>query len=194
MMTPGELHYLKKYGSSDEVREIVSVVCYENGDAVLSLFEKKSACWNQSFQVNAAIGRDGLGKQREGDMKTPIGDFGIITAFGIKDNPGTSLPYLLVDDTLFCCDEEGAEYNRFVHHPCSGEHICEYLPQYNYGLFLDYNKDGVYPLGSAIFIHVLADKNFTAGCVAIPEPEMKELLRRLSPGARVVISLCVRQG
>jgi len=183
----------ERYLQDPGVGEIVSVLC-RGSEALLRLFCKSEGTWRLELEADAVCGREGLGKEREGDMKTPEGDFGIITAFGLKDNPGTGLPYLEVTRDLYCCDEDGPEYNRFVRHACSGEHMSDYVPMYNYGLFIDYNKDGRYPLGSAIFVHVKSDKPYTSGCVAVSEPVMERLLRLLHPGARVVISSFCSQG
>lgn len=175
---------LNKYDG--DVRQVALVEQLSGSRAHLVLYVRNSS-WTPVLDVPAVIGREGLGKLREGDMKTPCGDFGIVTAFGIKPDPGTSLPYVRVDDGLWCCGEQGDEYNRFVHHPCEGEHLIEYTPQYDYGLFLDYNREGVWPLGSAIFIHVRGPKSYTAGCVAVAEEDMVRLLQNLEPGVRVLI-------
>ena len=46
---------------------------------------------------NGYVGRNGINKKKEGDMKTPTGTFKLTTAFGIKDNPGTKIKYIKVN-------------------------------------------------------------------------------------------------
>lgn len=43
---------------------------------------------NQNIiQTQAYIGKNGLGKTKEKDQKTPIGEYELGIAFGIKENP-----------------------------------------------------------------------------------------------------------
>ena len=193
---------LQKYASDPAVRQLLLVsgpdsskggndpsqggTASSEGEA--RLYVKDAGTWKEVLRCPAILGRGGLGKEREGDMKTPVGDFGILCAFGLKDNPGTSLEYIKADESLYCCGEEGPDYNRFVRRPCDGEHICDYVPEYNYGIFPDYNAGGVYPAGSAIFIHVRGARDYTAGCVALSEEIMERLLKELGPDARIIIS------
>ncbi len=44
------------------------------------------------FTTTVYVGKNGLGKTGEGDSKTPIGTMHVLSAFGIKSNPGTSMP------------------------------------------------------------------------------------------------------
>ena len=133
-----------------------------------------------------------FGKTQEGDHKTPIGDFGITTAFGIKENPGTALPYIDVDENTYCCGDENF-YNQMIDisehpHDCAdGEHIIDYSPEYNYGIFIDYNKDGTPGLGSAIFFHCAGANTYTGGCIAVSEENMLTILKALDINARIII-------
>ncbi|SHK70584.1 L,D-transpeptidase family protein [Hespellia stercorisuis] len=120
------------------------------------------------------------------------GDFGVSTAFGIKENPGTVMPYVDVTENTYCCSDEHY-YNQIIDisehpHDCSnGEKMITYSPQYNYGMFLDYNKECVVGNGSAIFFHCFGAKPYTQGCVAVSEQDMITILKAVEPGVRVVI-------
>lgn len=63
------------------------------------------------FTTDVYVGKNGLGKTREGDGKTPVGTFHPLTAFGVKPNPGTAMPYLDVTPTIFACDDSCEFYN-----------------------------------------------------------------------------------
>lgn len=144
------------------------------------------------LDCDAFIGKNGLGKEKEGDMKTPVGDFSILYAFGIKPNPGTVLNYLSINNNHYACDEDCCFYNKIVDssvekHPCKGEHMASFIPQYNYGIVLDYNKDCIYPKGSAIFIHCNGSKGYTAGCISIKEEDMITILRNVDLNTKVSI-------
>ena len=131
------------------------------------------------FVTDVYVGKNGLGKTGEGDGKTPVGILHPLSAFGIKPNPGTKMPYIDVKPTTFACDED---YNQIVdtavvHHPCKGEEMYAYQPQYNYGIATDFNKECIYPNGSAIFIHVKGSKPYTGGCISFDEDRMIEILK-----------------
>jgi len=134
------------------------------------------------FTTDVYIGKNGVGKTGEGDGKTPVGTLRPLGAFGIKPNPGTKMPYLDVTSTTYACDEDCEFYNQIidtvvVHHNCKGEEMYSYQPQYNYGIATDFNKECIYPNGSAIFIHVKGTKTYTGGCIAFDEDRMIEILR-----------------
>ena len=185
-----------KYLRDDTVKQLVTVQATEGTEAVIKMFEKTvengKAIWTETLSCPGLIGLEGLGKTKEGDNKTPIGDFGITTAFGIKANPGTALPYIDVDENTYCCGDENF-YNQMIDiseypHDCSdGEHIIDYSPEYNYGIFIDYNKEGTPGLGSAIFFHCTGANTYTGGCIAVSEENMVALLRALDKIARIII-------
>ena len=126
------------------------------------------------FVTDVFVGKNGLGKTGEGDGKTPVGILHPLTAFGVKPNPGTTMPYIDVKPTTYACDEDCEYYNQIIDtketgHECHGEEMYSYQPQYNYGIATDFNKECVYPNGSAIFIHVKGTKTYTGGCIAFDE-------------------------
>ena len=134
------------------------------------------------FVTDVFVGKNGLGKTGEGDAKTPVGTLRPLSAFGIKPNPGTTMPYINVTPSTYACDEDCEYYNQIVdtaavHHLCKGEEMYSYQPQYNYGIATDFNKECIYPNGSAIFIHVKGSKPYTGGCIAFDEDRMVEILK-----------------
>lgn len=185
---------LSEYSSNNDVHSLIFVKCIKNtSEANIELYKKSE---NNNFELllkaQGFIGKNGLGKEKEGDLKSPIGDFGIIQAFGIKPNPDTKLEYLAINENHYCCDENCQYYNKIidvkqVNHKCKGEHIIKYIPQYNYAFFIDYNKEGVYPKGSAIFMHCKGKKPYTAGCVAVDEEIMANILKEIDSYTRVCI-------
>ena len=184
-----------KYLYDDNVRQIVTVQAKDKTDAIISLFEKSvengNPIWTKTLRCPGYIGLNGLGKTKEGDNKTPIGDFGIITAFGIKKNPGTALPYIEATPDIYCCADAEC-YNRMINitehpHECEGEHLVDYSPEYNYGIFIDYNAECEYGKGNSIFFHCTGANTYTGGCIAISEEDMVTLLHQLDSNARIVI-------
>ena len=158
---------------------------------LLEIFDVDGSCakarltidGEEIFVTDVFIGQKGLGKQREGDRKTPVGTLHIKGAFGVKPNPGTSINYIDVTPSIFACGDNNAYYNQVIdtaalHHKCNGEDMYHIVPEYNYGMMTDYNAACVPGLGSAIFIHYKGSKAYTAGCIAFDEERMIEILRR----------------
>jgi L,D-peptidoglycan transpeptidase YkuD (ErfK/YbiS/YcfS/YnhG family) len=62
------------------------------------------------------------------------------------------------------------------------------VPAYRRGLLVDYPTDRRARAGSCIFIHVrLPSATGTAGCVAVPEPQVIELQDFAEPGAVLAV-------
>ncbi len=185
---------LDEYAGDSSIDGLLLVGCVENSRAEVELCRKNSqGVFYVDCNGSAYIGKNGLGKVREGDGMTPEGDFDVRRAFGILPNPGTCMEYFDITDTMVACDEEGEHYNqivdtRFMDHPCGGEQMAKMMPEYSYGLELNYNPQNVYPKGSAIFVHCKGKKAFTMGCVAIDESLMRHVLVS-SRGLKV----CIRQ-
>ena len=170
-------------------------------DAWVSLHEKQAdGTWKMVMTTPGFIGKNGLGKTKEGDAKTPTGVFHFNRAFGIADDPGCAIPYVKVDqDTYWSGDpREGFHYNELVNIKdlpdldlASGdsEHIIDYIYHYQYCLNISYNEAGTPGLGSAIFLHCFGPaKPFTGGCVAIPESHMKYVMQHVDDKTAVVIN------
>lgn len=187
---------LSKYRNDSRVQQLVFVQALKGSQARVIVYQKDESehnAWTSVLDCDGFIGWNGLGKQKEGDGKTPTGDFGITTAFGIKKNPGTKMPYLDVTESMYCCGEKEF-YNKIIDnatmkHKCgeNSEHMISYSPQYNYGFAIDYNKDGAFGKGSAIFFHCFGPNDYTAGCVSVAEENMKTILKYCDGNARICI-------
>lgn len=173
------------------------VVKYKSGStATLTMHEKGSdGIWRQLLSSTAYVGKNGIGKTKEGDKKTPTGTFNLKTPFGIKANPGTSLDYVKVTKYHYWCGTSGSKYyNQLIdtrlinrERTSSDEYLINYKGVYNYAAFIDYNASGTAGKGSCIFLHCTGSNKYTAGCVAIPESVMIKVLKKLKPGCKIVI-------
>jgi L,D-peptidoglycan transpeptidase YkuD (ErfK/YbiS/YcfS/YnhG family) len=54
-------------------------------------------------------------------------------------------------------------------------------------MFIDYNAEGTPNKGSCIFLHCTGKNKYTAGCVAIPEKMMKQIICWAREGTKIVI-------
>ncbi|ATW51749.1 L,D-transpeptidase family protein [Streptomyces xantholiticus] len=117
-----------------------------------------------------------------GDLRTPIGVFGLGDAGGLSPDPGTRLPY--DQDEEFVALGTG-----FLGEPLEGS--------FDYVVAIDYNRvPGTSPLdkerplgpekGSGLWIHV-DHEGPTQGCVSLSRERMRELLRLLDPDKQPVV-------
>ena len=159
--------------------------------------EENHAEWKEQFVTDGYCGHDGMATdKREGDRRTPVGTYRFTQGFGILENPGSRLPYKVLDEEDYWVDDsDSVYYNQMVSTKQitkdwnSAEHLISVMPQYRYSLALSYNTEERIPgKGSAIFLHCFHDwKTWTEGCIAIPEENMKTLVQQLDEAARIVI-------
>ena len=191
--------YLTKYLDVAAVNQLILVEQSETEASAGSLFllaKNEKGEWQEQLQCKALLGKNGIDKVREGDARTPTGDFGFLMAFGAKDDPGSLVPYTKLTNTMYLCGDK-EYYNQFIDvskldHRCgnNSEHLLSYIPQYNYALFIDYNKERIFGKGSAIFLHCFGSYPFTLGCVSVAEENMVKILRTVDANARI----CIYQG
>ncbi len=68
------------------------------------------------------------------------------------------------------------------------EHLIDIDPQYRYCLNIGYNSEADPYAGTAIFLHCMKPgKEYTSGCVAIPEADMIEVLRHVGEHCMIAI-------
>ena len=180
---------------ADATEQIVLVEYAGRSDAIVSLHEKKDGVWTQLDECAGYVGRNGMGKAVAGDKKTPLGTYNLTTPFGILDDPGSAMPYTkLTKYHYWCGSSSSGYYNQFVDSRVTGrpvsssdEYLISYKGFYNYCLFIDYNAEGVPGLGSCIFLHCIGTRDYTAGCVAVPEDFMRRILCWARYGTRIVL-------
>ncbi|MGW3496290.1 hypothetical protein [Streptomyces sp. NPDC001020] len=117
-----------------------------------------------------------------GDLRSPIGVYGLTAAGGLLPDPGTRLPY----------DHSGGfsvNGTGFEGEPLAGS--------FDYVVAIDYNRepgtsplDWTRPLGTAkgggVWVHV-DHGGPTQACISIAEKHMKELLQALDPAKDPVV-------
>lgn len=149
-----------------------------------------------------ALGRAGVAcDKREGDGRTPAGRWRIERLLYRPDHgprPVSRLPARpLKPADGWCDDAADRRYNRPVTLPLGGprkvshERMWREDHLYDLVLVLDHNqRPRVARRGSAVFVH-LARPGLTPteGCVALRRADMRRLLARLVPGARLVVQV-----
>lgn len=169
--------------SKDFNTSSASMECYEDGEKVF-----------ETLHVN--IGKNGLGwglgeinmtkkndepSKKEGDKKAPAGVFKLTNIFAYEEKRNFHMPYLFASKNLICVDDDiSANYNRIILMPDNKPKSFEYMKrddkQYELGIVVAHNKQGVKQGGSCIFIHVEKFTNApTVGCTSMSLEELEKI-------------------
>ena len=146
------------------------------------------------------MGRGGVAvKGGEGDAITPVGNFALGCVYYCADRcaaPATmGMPVIPIDHTSGWCDDpsDPEHYNRPVPlpHPSSTESLWLESKVYDIIVVVEFNTPagGVTAgAGSAIFLHVASeDWGPTAGCVAVRQRDLEDVLRRCDGETMILI-------
>ena len=188
--------FARSVGSATQV---ISVVGVGDSKAKLDVYQRTAAGWQPvAAGIDAWIGANGMAPQtHDGQMKTPMGVFSLDFAFGTAPNPGGGLPYVQVGpnhwwdgdmksptyNTMQVCEKSRCAFDT---DPASGTENLE-IPQYVHAVVMGVNKARVPGNGGAFFLHA-TDGGPTAGCVAIDDAKLVEIMRWLRPGAVIAIA------
>lgn len=179
-------------------------------EGTLTTYERVDGKWKVvQPTVRAQLGYGGMvrgDRRRQGTGTTPTGVYDILSGFGRKADPGTGLDYIAVDrdDVWPYNPRVPSTYNVFQSAPRKWKSYGSYVEylwdmgmQYNYVAVLDFNlpkgpirtdKRGIRrsttppdtSRGGGIFLHVDNGRK-TAGCIAIRESVMRNIMRWLDP-------------
>lgn len=173
-------------------RQVVVVLASKPSphSAVMYALEKSKGRWTIRWnKVDVVIGRNGFAdfeQKREGDGRTPCGVFELGMAFGYNPKCDTGLAYRQATKNDFWVDDvKSPQYNLWVTgkpNASSFERLRRKDHLYKYGIVVEYNTHPIVKgHGSAIFLHVWrSKKKGTAGCVAMSETHIVDLLKWLN--------------
>lgn len=187
---------VSKFGISNTVAskrssQIITVVSKGGSYGELVFWEKDSAGeWILIDKVSARLGQNGIksaSEVYEMDKSTPTGIYSLTEAFGINADPGSKIRYRQLDGTEYWVDDENSEfYNTMQFGDSNGrwesaEKLIDFEGYYNYSVVIDYNRWPVIPgKSSAIFLHCDLG-SYTYGCIAIPQENLVNIIKRLDP-------------
>lgn len=173
------------------------ILVYAKGiNAKVYMCEKVDNTWKTIMETEGYIGKNGLGKEYEGDMKTPIGIYKLGIAFGIHNNVKTQLDYITLNENMYWIGDSNSKYyNQFIEttknqtdwNNSKNEHLIDENIAYEYAIEIKYNEDGIKNKGSAIFLHCIKN-GATAGCVSIPSDKMKFVLNNVKRDTCIYIN------
>lgn len=200
---------------------LVTTTGWDTDRGILRRYERNGDGWRTVGQpVPVMVGRNGtawgLGLhpaqssgpvKREGDGRAPAGVFAIGTAFGYGADAATALPYAAMDAGDWCIDVPASPlYNRIVDagdvgadavtgstEPMRRDLHADGDQRYRLGFVIEHNAAAVPGAGSCIFAHLWkSPDDATAGCTAMADPSMRDLLGWLDPARKPVFVLLPR--
>jgi L,D-peptidoglycan transpeptidase YkuD (ErfK/YbiS/YcfS/YnhG family) len=152
-------------------------------DSTVVVYERTATGWQPGARWPAHNALKGWsGHHMSGDLRSPVGVFGLTDAGGLLEDPGSKLPYH--HSGGFVSPGTG-----FEGEPLAGS--------FDYVVAINYNREpGTSPLdwtrplgpgrGGGVWLHV-DHGGPTHGCVSVARAHMKELLRTLDPGRHPVV-------
>lgn len=201
---------------------VVTTPDWNADHGMLQAFERRHGTWEATGKaVDVMVGRSGsawgLGLQptikdgpqkQEGDGRATAGVFRIGDAFGYAPTFGTAMAYRGLQVSDYCIDVDGSPYyNTIVDAAKVGEAAVKGStepmrrdlhaqgdPRYKLGFVIEQNPAATRGAGSCIFAHLYrTPTESTAGCTAMSEAVMRQLLGWLRPQDHPVFVLMPRQ-
>lgn len=173
------------------------VVTVDGYKGKLQRFDRKkpNASWKKvDPEIAVLAGKLGLvppTKKHEGDAKTPAGTYSIGPAFGF--GPGylkkIRLPYLQLSEDSICINDPKSQYynqmlnsNKIMNKDWNRSENMRSMPQYLWGISINYNQPKTAMMGSCLTFHIWQNKNKgTTGGIAMSEPDIEQLITWIDP-------------
>ena len=152
-----------------------------------------------NIKTKAYIGENGCTyNKKEGDGKTPLGEFSIGIAFGIHSKKEIlkrmKINYTKINKNMYWVDDSNSKYyNKLVDtskikiNNIQGEHLIDFPIQYEYAIEIKTNPSSIPNFGSAIFLHCCSNKKYTRGCIAINREVMEEIMCLIDRNTKIAI-------
>ena len=180
-----------------DTMQLILVVADDRYDKMYLMEKAEYGMWqvvDGPFDVQ--FGKNGLGKEKEGDGKSPEGIFELGYAFGKDDAPsGTTWPWRTTQKgDIWIEDSNSKYYNMFMQEGTVDDEDWKYYSNLNIRPFeraieIRYNSDRVPNAGSAIFLHIwTSSKKDTSGCTAISRENIEKLIVWMNPNANTMIA------
>ena len=188
--------WIKNLPAARNSEQMIIVAWIQGATAWISMHEKINGDWEMIMTTPGFIGKNGLGKTKEDDVKTPVGTFHFNYAFGIAPDPGCAIPYVQLGETHYWSGDKNYKYNQLVDgreaspnfNKTVSEHLIDCTPEYTYVLSFDYNAAGTPGKGFALFLRCLNAVNpWTGGSVAIPEDKMLFVMQHVRPDCVFIV-------
>ena len=157
---------------------------------------KNKFLYFQKYKLRCSIGKRGISiKKREGDKKTPKGEFRLKYILYRKDRIfklKTKLKKIPINKKMGWCDDPNSDdYNKIINYPFkfSAEKLWKKENIYDIIIVIDYNLNPVIKnKGSAIFLHI-AKKKYqpTNGCIAVNKKNIRLITSTINKKTKLKI-------
>ena len=149
------------------------------------------------FLFKCCVGKKGFtNTKKEGDKKSPVGNFNIENLYYRKDKiskPKTSLKCIPIKKNMGWCDDiyNKKNYNKLIKIKKNIRHEKLFRKDNKYDLLvpISYNrKKRIIGKGSAIFLHLTNNYKRTDGCIALKKKDFLILLKLIKKKTKIKIS------
>ena len=157
---------------------------------------KNNFLYFQKYKLRCSIGKRGISiKKREGDKKTPKGEYRLKYILYRKDRIfklKTKLKKIPINKKMGWCDDPNSDdYNKIINYPFkfSAEKLWKKENIYDIIIVIDYNLNPVIKnKGSAIFLHI-AKKKYqpTNGCIAVNKKNIRLITSTINKKTKLKI-------
>ena len=157
---------------------------------------KNKFLYFQKYKLRCSIGKRGISiKKKEGDKKTPKGEFRLKYILYRKDriiDIKTKLKKIVIEKSMLWCDDpNSSHYNKIINYPFkySAEKLWRKENIYDIIIVIDYNLNPIIKnKGSAIFLHIAKRKyQPTKGCIAVSKKNIKLLISKINKKTKLKI-------
>ena len=157
---------------------------------------KNKFLYFQKYKLRCSVGKRGITlKKKEGDKKTPKGEFKFKYILYRKDrifDLKTRLKKIVIKKRMGWCDDPNSNnYNKIINFPSkySAEKLWKKENVYDIIIVIDYNLN---PLiknkGSAIFLHIAKRKyQPTNGCIAVSKKNIRLIANAINKKTKIKI-------
>jgi L,D-peptidoglycan transpeptidase YkuD (ErfK/YbiS/YcfS/YnhG family) len=157
---------------------------------------KNKFLYFQKYKLRCSVGKRGITlKKKEGDKKTPKGEFKFKYILYRKDrifDLKTRLKKIVIKKKMGWCDDPNSNnYNKIINFPSrySAEKLWKKENVYDIIIVIDYNLN---PLiknkGSAIFLHIAKRKyQPTNGCIAVSKKNIRLIANAINKKTKIKI-------
>jgi len=157
---------------------------------------KNKFLYFQKYKLRCSVGKRGITlKKKEGDKKTPKGEFKFKYILYRKDrifDLKTRLKKIVIKKEMGWCDDPNSNnYNKIINFPSkySAEKLWKKENVYDIIIVIDYNLN---PLiknkGSAIFLHIAKRKyQPTNGCIAVSKKNIRLIANAINKKTKIKI-------
>lgn len=193
-----------------DARQVVVVTApnWSDPHATVEIWQKYTGGWSRKMLTTGRLGWTGFqwaSQRKQGDGSTPAGTFMLTRSFGLREDPGTRMPYRRAWSNDYWAYDKNcpATFNTWQKYSSSrcwrtswAKKLASHKQEYEFATVIDFNiptptRRANTRVGGGIFLHIHGD-GATAGCVSLKRADMLRVLRWLDPAMKPRIVMAPR--